>query len=86
MIRTVLFFGDSNTRGYGVGRERRYTSLVEKALGPTVGSEWRFVVTGTESDFRLISERLERAVATNSPDVVVWQIPTGPCSYFPRWP
>ena len=86
MIRTVLFFGDSNTRGYGVGRERRYTSLVEKALGPTVGSEWRFVVTGTESDFRLISERLERAVATNSPDVVVWQIPTGPCSYFPRYP
>jgi lysophospholipase L1-like esterase len=86
MIRTVLFFGDSNTRGYGVGRERRFTSLVERALAPTVGSEWRFVVTGTESDFRLIPERLERAVATNNPDVVVWQIPTGPCSYFPRYP
>ena len=34
MTRTVLFFGDSNTRGYGVGRERRFASLVEKALAP----------------------------------------------------
>ena len=86
MIRTVLFFGDSNTRGYGVGRERRFSSLVERALAPTIGSELRFVLTGTESDFRLIPERLERAVATNHPDIVVWQIPTGPCAYFPRYP
>jgi lysophospholipase L1-like esterase len=84
--RTVLFFGDSNTRGFGVGRERRFSALIEKALVPTIGSEWRFVVTGTESDFRLIPERLEKAVETNHPDIVVWQIPTGPCAYFPRYP
>ena len=86
MIRTVLFFGDSNTRGYGVGRERRFSSLVEKALAPTIGSAWRFVVTGTQSDFRMIPERLEKAVLANQPDIVVWQIPTGPCAYFPRYP
>ncbi len=86
MTRTVLFFGDSNTRGFGVGRERRFCSLIEKELAPTVGSAWRFVVTGTDSDFRMIPERLERAVATHDPDIVVWQIPTGPCTYFPRYP
>jgi lysophospholipase L1-like esterase len=84
--RTVLIFGDSNTRGFGVGRERRFSSLIEKALAPTVGSAWRFVVKGTESDFRLIPERLEKAVTTTLPDIIVWQLPTGPCSYFVRYP
>jgi lysophospholipase L1-like esterase len=86
MTRTVLFFGDSNTRGYGVGREHRFVSRIEKTLAPVIGSEWRFVVAGTESDFRMIPERLEKAVATNHPHIVVWQIPTGPCTYFPRYP
>jgi lysophospholipase L1-like esterase len=88
VTRTVLFFGDSNTRGYGVGREYRYAAHVEAALAPTVGIDWRFVVRGADSDFRAIRDRLHGAVAKYHPDVLVWQCPTGPAAYFvqyPRW-
>lgn len=86
MTRTVLFFGDSNTRGYGTGRERRYAALVEAALAPTTGAGWRFVVRGADSDFHAIAERLHGAVAKYQPDVVVWQCPTGPAAYFVQYP
>ena len=85
-MRTVLFFGDSNTRGYGSGRERRYAAHVEAALAPSVGAAWRFAVAGADSDFRAIRERLYRAVAKYEPDVLVWQCPTGPAAHFVQYP
>ncbi len=86
MMRTVLFFGDSNTRGYGVGRARRFATLVETALAPEMGSTWRFVATGCTSDFKVIRERLEAAMAKHQPDILVWQCPTGPAAYFVQYP
>jgi lysophospholipase L1-like esterase len=86
MARTVLFFGDSNTRGYGVGRQRRYAALIEAALAPALGSTWSFAVSVADSDFRVISERLDAAVAKHRPRILVWQLPTGPAAYFVRYP
>lgn len=86
MARTVLFFGDSNTRGYGVGREQRYAAHVEAALAPSLGEGWRFIVRGADSDFRVIPDRLHGAAAKYRPDVVVWQCPTGPAAYFVKYP
>ncbi len=86
MTRTVLFFGDSNTRGYGVGHEHRYAAHVEAALAPAVGDRWRFVMSGADSDFRHITERLHAAIAKHRPDVLVWQCPTGPAAYFVQYP
>lgn len=85
-MRTVLFFGDSNTRGYGVGREQRYAAHVEAALAPVVDQRWRFVVSGTDSDFRAIPDRLHGAVTKYRPDILVWQCPTGPAAYFVNYP
>jgi len=86
MTRTVLFFGDSNTRGYGVGRARRYAAHVETALAPVLGGRWHFVVKSAESDFRAIRDRLHDVVAQYRPDVLVWQCPTGPAAYFVNYP
>lgn len=86
MPRTVLFFGDSNTRGYGVGRQRRYAALVEAALAPVLGSTWSFAVSSAESDFHAIAERLGAAMAKHHPRILVWQLPTGPAAYFIRYP
>lgn len=86
MTRTVLFFGDSNTRGYGVGREHRYAAHVEAALAPTMAAEWRFIVRNAGSNFRSLPERLYGAVAKYRPDILVWQCPTGPATYFVQYP
>jgi hypothetical protein len=80
-----LFFGDSNTRGYGVGPAHRYAAHVEGALAPLTDG-WRFVVRSANSDFRAIAERLHDAVEKHRPDVLVWQLPTGPAAYFVRYP
>lgn len=85
-MRTVLFFGDSNTRGYGCGRDHRYAAHVEAALAPVAGDRWRFVVSAAESDFRAIRDRLYRSVAKYEPDLLVWQCPTGPAAYFVQYP
>ena len=86
MTRTVLFFGDSNTRGYGVGRDRRYAALIEAGMTGGPGGDWRFAVATTQSDFRLIPARLDAALAEYDPDIVVWSCPTGPLAYFVREP
>jgi lysophospholipase L1-like esterase len=86
VTRTVLFFGDSNTRGFGVGREQRYAAHVAAALAPRLGDRWRFAVSSSASDFRAIPGRLYPAVAKHRPDVLVWQCPTGPAAYFVRYP
>ncbi len=86
VMRTLLFFGDSNTRGFGVGREHRYAANVEAALSPTMGTRWRFVVSTAVSDLRVIPEHLFGAVTKHRPDILVWQCPTGPLAYFPRYP
>ncbi len=85
MSRTVLFFGDSNTRGAGVGRETRFAALVEAELGGADGS-WRFAVGHSESDFHLFPPRLDAALAKHSPDIVVLQCPTGPATYWINYP
>src|SRR4051794_38595735 len=85
MMRTVLFFGDSNTRGYGVGRALRYPALVETALRAD-GVDWRFATATTASDFRLIPARLDTAISAFDPAIIVWTCPTGPLAYYVREP
>jgi lysophospholipase L1-like esterase len=86
MTRTILFFGDSNTRGYGVGRERRYAALIEAELHARGEASWKVAVSGADSDFRVIPARLDAAIAKHQPDILVWQLPTGPAAYFVRYP
>jgi len=80
--RTILFFGDSNTRGYGSGRERRFTTLIAGALP----ADWHVAAAGAYSDFRAIGPRLDAAFAKHRPAIVVWQCPTGPLAYFVQYP
>jgi lysophospholipase L1-like esterase len=86
VAKTVLFFGDSNTRGYGVGPERRYTTLVETTLRASAGDGWEFVTRSALSDFRVIGSKLHEVVEQHRPDVLVWQLPTGPAAYFVSYP
>lgn len=90
MPGSVLFFGDSNTRGFGVGREARYAALVEADLrrSQEADGDWRFFVEHALSDFRAIRPRLAAAIAKHEPKILVVQCPTGPACYFvktPRW-
>lgn len=84
--RTILFFGDSNTRGYGVGRQYRFAAVLEAALAAQGNTTWRWATAHAPSDFRSFAKRLDYAVATYSPDILVWQCPTGPAAYFVRYP
>jgi len=86
VAKTVLFFGDSNTRGYGVGRERRYATLVEERLRASTGDDWQFATRSALSDFRVIRSKLPEVVEQHRPDVLVWQLPTGPAAYFVNYP
>jgi len=86
VTRTILFFGDSNARGYGVGRERRYTVLIEAELRARGESSWRVAFAGASSDFRVIPARLDAAVAKHQPDILAWQLPSGPAVYPIRYP
>lgn len=88
MARTVLLFGDSNTRGFGVGAEARFATLVEAILGHAFDPPWKFAVGHSVSDFHVFPGRLDAALAKHSPEVVVLQCPTGPATYwinYPRW-
>lgn len=88
MPRSLLFFGDSNTRGYGVGRERRFASLVTQAIDEAAPGEWTAAVAHAESDFRAFRPRLEAALDRHAPELLVIQCPTGPASWFvavPPW-
>jgi lysophospholipase L1-like esterase len=87
-VRTVLFFGDSNVRGFGNDPRERYAALTEAAVASDTRAAWRFVVASAASDFHTIPPYLERAVAKNAPSIIVWQCPTGPACYFinhPPW-
>lgn len=87
MPPTILFYGDSQTRGYGVGRQRRFAALVEAGLAER-GNGWRCAVTFAPSDFRSFANRLDDGLAEHVPDIVVWQCPTGPAAYsigYPAW-
>ncbi len=86
MAKTVLIFGDSNTRGYGVGRRHRYATVVAGTLAAATREPWTFAVRSAESDFRVIASKLHEAVARHRPDVLVWQLPTGPIAYFVQYP
>jgi len=86
VAKTVLFFGDSNTRGYGVGPQYRYATLVEHALSGSTSEPWQFVVRSALSDFRVIGAKLHEVVEQHRPDVLVWQLPTGPAAYFVQYP
>ncbi len=86
MSRTVLIFGDSNTRGHGVGLERRYGALLDADLRAATGGEWRVAVAHAASNLRAISDRFDRAIAKYAPTIIVWQCPTGPASYFVDYP
>src|SRR5262245_50156655 len=84
-MRTILFFGDSDTRGYGVGRQARFATLVEAALAEQEGG-WRCEVAQAPSSFRSFAKRIDAALAKHAPDIVVWQCPTGPAAYVIRYP
>jgi lysophospholipase L1-like esterase len=83
---TVLFFGDSVTRGYGVGREGRFAALVETGLHGRSGAIWAFEVASATSDFRVFRTRLEVELEQIRPVVLVCQCPIGPACFFPRFP
>jgi lysophospholipase L1-like esterase len=85
MSRTILFFGDSDTRGYGVGRQERFAGRVEAALAGQ-GNGWKCEVAHAPSDFRAFATRLEPALAKHAPEILVWQCPTGPAGYLVRYP
>jgi lysophospholipase L1-like esterase len=86
MARTVLLFGDSNTRGAGVGPQARFAALLEADLGRSFDHPWRFAVGHSVSDFRVFPDRLEAALAKHAPDVVVLQCPTGPATFWINYP
>jgi lysophospholipase L1-like esterase len=86
MARTVLFFGDSNTRGFGAGIEARFPTLLESALAQTFESPWRYAVGHSVSDFHVFPERLDAALSKHRPDVVVLQCPTGPATFWIKYP
>jgi lysophospholipase L1-like esterase len=83
-----LFFGDSNTRGYGVDRSLRHTALLERRLRADGFTSWTFVTVTERSDLRAIPAKIEKAVTTHRPTIIVWRCPTGPATYriaYPRW-
>jgi hypothetical protein len=82
----VLFFGDSATRGYGVGREARFATLVEKELDGRPAERWSFEVESTVSDFRRLRSRLDAALERVRPLVLVCQCPVGPACFQARFP
>jgi lysophospholipase L1-like esterase len=84
--RTVLFFGDSVTRGYGVGRERRFAALVAERLRERSASRWTFDVAATSSDFAVYGKHLDVHLRRHRPEVLVCQCPGGPACFFPRFP
>jgi lysophospholipase L1-like esterase len=86
MSRTVLFFGDSNTRGYGAGRERSFAKVIAGALPAPLAAAWRVASAGADSDFRAIPPRLDAALAKHRPAILVCQCPTGPLAYFVQYP
>jgi lysophospholipase L1-like esterase len=88
VTKTLLFFGDSNTRGYGVGRERRFASRVARAIDEATPGDWTAAVAYAESDFRAFRPRLEAALERHAPGLLVLQCPTGPACWFvavPGW-
>lgn len=88
MPHTVLFFGDSNTRGYGLAPEQRFAAVLERDLAGSTTSRWQFEVASSPSDLKAMVERLQKALDRYRPDILVWQCFTGPASYeidFPPW-
>ena len=83
MPRTILFFGDSATRGYGVGRELRFAERVATDLA---AMPWRFTVAASSSDFAVYRKRLIAELEGVRPEVLVCQCPVGPACFFPRFP
>lgn len=86
MTRTVLFFGDSNTRGFGLMPQHRYAAVLERSLEGVPAGQWQFVVVAAASDLRTMGGKLEAALTRHRPDVLVVQCPTGPASYFIKYP
>ena len=55
--RTILFFGDSLTSGYGLGRERAYPALVQARIDSL---EWNFRVVNAGLDGETSAAGLRR--------------------------
>lgn len=88
VTRTVLLFGDSNMRGFGVGREARFAALAESALAPTATAAWQFAVSSCASELGLIRQRLPHALTKYAPDLLVLHCPGGPTVPlidYPAW-
>ncbi len=83
---TILFFGDSATRGYGVGRELRFPALVAAELAARSKIPLTFDVGAARSDFRDFRSRFESELTRVRPLVLVCQCPVGPACFFPRFP
>jgi lysophospholipase L1-like esterase len=86
MAGTILFAGDSNTRGYGVGRDRRFVGLVGQHLESAGFDGWTLATATSRSSFGQLRDRLARALDEHAPELVVLQVPTGPATQFVRYP
>ncbi len=86
MTRTILFYGDSATRGYGVGRDLRFAALIANDIRARATSEWQFSVGASSSDFSPYRKRLIVELERSRPEVLVCQCPVGPACYLPKFP
>lgn len=88
MSRTVLFFGASNTRGYGIDPAQRFAAILERELSTSFDDAWQFVVSTSPHQFQAFRAKLKAAIAHTPPTILVIQCPTYPLSFpidFPRW-
>ncbi len=86
MPRTILFFGDSNTRGAGVGVPARFATLLEGSVAGLTNPPWQFALAHSESDLGIYPGRLDAALAKHLPSIVVLQCPSGPATFWINYP
>src|SRR5688572_27292090 len=85
-LQTILFFGDSITRGFGVGRQARFAALLETAFRARGHDRWRVAVAYGRSYGPMYIEGLERAMQRHRPQVLVCQCPIGALLLWPQYP
>ncbi len=69
--RSIVCFGDSITRGYGLSATQAWPALLEALLNQHTASAWRVINAGVPGDTILQGlMRLERDVLSHHPEVV----------------
>jgi hypothetical protein len=83
--RTILFFGDSNMRGAGVGVEARFATLLAADVVAS-NAGWACAFGYSDSDLRVYPGRLAKSLTAHSPSIVVLQCPNGPLTFWINYP